>query len=153
MTVIQTVAGGAGGSGQVIDARNVTLASINGSLASGSNVMMPYPTGGYDMEIALEGRTIKVRNYLVARQTGGYYKYVDPTTTNAVKAGIENLLPDLSDGTYRIITMGCGTTGNNQSYWTLEVSNGTYTLSYSQSGLYYYTSPIPVTLLSIAKIS
>lgn len=155
MTVIQTVAGGAGGSGRVIDARNVDLASIYGSIVGSSTVSIkPYPSDGWDMEIKLGDDTIQVRSYPISKGTGGYSKYVDSTVINDVKTGIKNLLPDLPDGTYRIVTVGCGTTGSALPYWTLIVSGGDYSLSYPTGGsLFYYTSPILVKLQSIAKIS
>ena len=157
MTVIQTVVGGTGGSGRVIDARDVTLASFDGSGVSSSTVVLaPYLNGGYDMEIKLGDDTIQVINYRAGKHSGGYFCSKDAVgVIDAVKAGIENLLPDLPDGTYRIITTGCGTTGTLQPYWVLAVNNGVYSLSYSPGGegLYSSVKPIPVKLISIAKIA
>lgn len=158
MTVIQTVAGGAGGSGQVIDLRNEEL-SISGSSHT-SQTLLCIPYDSTDLEIYIDGKRILTKNCLVQRIAIGvtmYKKDVDTTVIDTVKAWLENILPGLSNGTYRIVTLGCGILNSGSTtipYWTLTVTSGVYSLAYSGTTLYYPdTNPIKVKIMTIARIS
>lgn len=157
MTVIQTVAGGAGGSGQVIDATG-SIYRVTGTSNSNAQCVVyleQKDSIGYP-EISIDGKILKTYGCLPQSRPSYSGKYVTSALIADVKSGLENLLPDLSDGTYIIITSGCGKAANyaTMPYWTLTVSGGVYSLSYSgEYIMFYHSSYTDIRLISISKIS
>lgn len=161
MTVIQTVAGGSGGSGGIpVNLSNTTIATITPSWTTmrkyGRSYINTYNgspskwlVGGYDITLA----TVNAAAAIYTSLTTFHRHTLTTANLNAIATGLKTNLPNLEDGTYMFHTTGQGMVANDNSSnadihpLKLVVSGGIFTVTAPNGG--YLTSSNNVSSVSI----